>query len=275
MVWHCFANEFNSLREGAGVWVLLVAGIAGMLSGCSGFAPSRSPHPVEPQATVSAPGGGEEAVQPSREPPVSAPRQWWFACTEFTWLDADPSWGLDLYIADLVVRPVLEKHGDEMELWRVHRRARRDAAGHRFCFIYYATEAIAGSVAQSFLTEPALKALVDAQVVATVWTEDVAEPGRQGIAATSDPNWPGVIARTWPKYIMGVSEMWLGLIEEMRVAEPPTDPRLTAQLEYYGALQDRINRLWSQQGQHVFLHHLNAIFGYQPILIQEQRSYRF
>lgn len=36
-----------------------------------------------------------------------------------------------------------------------------------------------------------------------------------------------------------------------------------------------LTALWQNEGRHAFLHHLNALFGYEPILIIEKRPMRF
>jgi hypothetical protein len=36
-----------------------------------------------------------------------------------------------------------------------------------------------------------------------------------------------------------------------------------------------VDGLWRGNAQHAWLHHLNALFGYQPVLIREQRLMRF
>ena len=37
--------------------------------------------------------------------------------------------------------------------------------------------------------------------------------------------------------------------------------------EVYARLNDRLCGIWQQQGRHAFLHHLNALFGYVPLLV--------
>jgi hypothetical protein len=32
-------------------------------------------------------------------------------------------------------------------------------------------------------------------------------------------------------------------------------------------VQQEINTIWAEQGQHAVLHHLSAVFAYQPLLI--------
>ena len=52
----------------------------------------------------------------------------------------------------------------------------------------------------------------------------------------------------------------------------------TAIDEIYGkhiTINATVDALWRGNAQHAWLHHLNALFGYQPALIREQRLMRF
>jgi hypothetical protein len=40
-------------------------------------------------------------------------------------------------------------------------------------------------------------------------------------------------------------------------------------------VDERVTTLWRDHGQHVYLHHLNALFGYQPLVIRETNLKRF
>ena len=48
---------------------------------------------------------------------------------------SDPAWHMDSMVAHLVVSPILNGKRPQIELWRFHRRAGRDGAGHQFNFI--------------------------------------------------------------------------------------------------------------------------------------------
>ena len=70
--------------------------------------------------------------------------------------------------------------------------------------------------------------------------------------------------KTWPALIMGASRMWLDLVGEL--ADAHADE---ADLERrYEIVQQDLNNIWAGQGQHAMLHHLSAIFAYQPLLIK-------
>ncbi len=57
--------------------------------------------------------------------------------------------------------------------------------------------------------------------------------------------------------------MWLDLVGE--IAAKHSDEQDLEQL--YMKVQQDINILWAEKGQHAVLHHLSAIFAYQPLLI--------
>jgi len=101
--------------------------------------------------------------------------------------------------------------------------------------------------------------------------------GKPGIADASDPSWPAALQRSWPYYIMGASQMWLQLITET-VADMPT-PSAALSLDQNEQLYKEVNAtltsLWEINGQHAFLHHLNALFGYNPIIFSEKRMLTF
>jgi hypothetical protein len=58
--------------------------------------------------------------------------------------------------------------------------------------------------------------------------------------------------------------MWLELVSELSAREKSTDD-LEAR---YKNVQEDITRLWQEEGQHAVLHHLNALYAYQPLLIR-------
>jgi hypothetical protein len=77
--------------------------------------------------------------------------------------------------------------------------------------------------------------------------------------------------RAWPYYIMGVSRLWLELIREYeRAGHLPRSPEAR-----YAAINQKIDRLWRDEGGHALLHHLSAMFGYQEIAVVQRELMRF
>jgi hypothetical protein len=205
-------------------------------------------------------------------PSATAGVGWWYVAVRFDWPeDADPAWYLDLLVADQVVRPALNAHREAIPLWRVHRRAARDGAGHRFSFIFRSTPRDAARVSQTIRANPTLQRLQRRGRIERVSYDDLSRIARPALADTSDGSWSEVMQRAWPAFIMGVSQTWLDLIAEVeRSGRWP--PGLDAR---WRAIAAEVDRIWQDEGGHALLHHLNAVFGYRPVIITTQGSLRF
>ena len=67
---------------------------------------------------------------PQSSPPTSTPtspptsdRGWWNIRFIIDWPEqAEASWNVDLYLADKIIKPVLDQYRDKLELWRFHKR---------------------------------------------------------------------------------------------------------------------------------------------------------
>ena len=71
--------------------------------------------------------------------------------------------------------------------------------------------------------------------------------------------------------------MWLNLIREVtnQTAGGKTPHSLDEALGIYEQVHATIEQMWQEEGQHAFLHHLNAIFGYEPLMVREKRLMNF
>ncbi len=224
-----------------GMIVMLVAA-----SGCASVSP-----PVEP---------------PARSAELPAESYWWYLRFRMEWPEGEPpAWHTDLMLADLVVRPVLERRQADIALWRFHRRAARDAAGHQFSFIFYASPATARSVFEDVSSSPALGLARAAGRVTAVLQDDPLHPSRPAPADTSDPAWSAALRSAWPDYLMGASRMWLALVSQ-HAAPPPASPASFEEMDAaYARADAAVTVVWRDEGRHAFLHHLNALFGYEPL----------
>ena len=221
-----------------------------------------------------------KAVETIEPPPaeIASSAGWWSARFRMYWPpEEEPFWHTDLLIAHKIVAPVFLQYKDRIYLWRFHRRATRDGAGHQFSFIFYASAQTAYQVfdtlrSNALLTEMAYTGRVIEEVYDN--PDRITKPR---IKDTSDPNWPALIQKSWPYYIKGVSQMWLNLITET-VADMPT-PDAPLSLDEYEELYKEVNAtvtsLWENNGRHAFLHHLNALFGYKPLVFYEKRMLKF
>jgi hypothetical protein len=228
-------------------------------------------------------GCASTAIQPVVAPPGSiatpaSENSWWYVRFRVQLPEqSDPAWHTDLLIAEQIVKPALERHAQDIALWRFHRRAARDEAGHQFSFIFFAPAGTAFRVFSEISAHPVLELAQASGRITAVLCDDPASVSRPGIGGTSDPAWSEPLRQAWPYYIMGASQMWLDLVSQLARNVGPTDDapsfeRLDAR---YATVSTAMTMLWQNEGRHAFLHHLNAIFGYESILIIEKRHMRF
>lgn len=187
--------------------------------------------------------------------------------------DESPRWHVDLMLADLVVEPVIEQFAGDLALWRFHRRAGRDDPGHQFSFVFYSDPETARKVFVAIEGTPILQRMQENSVVDMVRYDDYTVIARPDISDTSDESWLPALQRVWPAYIMGASVMWLGLINEHVVISDPLAVEFEELEDYYETANTQITSLWRNEGQHPFLHHLNALFGYSPMLLQSETKF--
>jgi hypothetical protein len=220
--------------------------LLGGLWGCS----ATQPRSIEPQVT----GDGLPVGQ-----------GWWHARFRITrQQEGPPSWHVGTMIAGEVIAPVFDTHYRDILIWRVHRRAGNDDYGHVFSFIFYSTPAGAQRIYNDIAANPVLAQLRQEDKVSWVGFDDVHEISRPRVEDTSDSKWSVPVQKTWPALIMGASRMWLDLVGELaatHVDEGDLEKR-------YEIVQHELNEIWAGQGQHAMLHHLSAIFAYEPLLIK-------
>jgi len=218
------------------------------------------------------------ADRPSAGAAGSDTSRWWQICFIFDWPEeSSPAWHLDLLVAHRVVAPVLEKHGEAIPLWRFHRRAVRDETGHQFSLIVYAGAGISEKIFKAMQTAPDVTELQSSGCLKKMSMGPTGANGGHHIEDTSDPRWSTEVQKSWPWFIMGVSRMWLTLADE-KAADSGGEDRpttLPARIDFYKELNATITQVWQQEGAHALLHHLNAIFGYEPVVIREERLIRF
>ena len=230
---------------------LLLALLLGGLWGCA----------LKPPATPST----AATVEPVAEDELPAGEGWWYARFFINRADGEsPRWHIGTLIAGEVIAPLFDTHFPDIRIWRIHRRASSDINGHVFSFIFYSTADGAQRIYQTIGGNPVLAQLQRDGLVSRVGYDDVRTLSRPGIADTSDRKWPPLVQQTWPALIMGASRMWLDMVS-LLAAGQPAEGTLE---ERYAAVNAEIGRIWAEQGQHALLHHLSAIYAYQPLLIR-------
>lgn len=228
--------------------VILTAAIA---SGCT--------KAIQPPATK------RKAAQPVVNA-LPAGEGWWFARFRIDWpKDSTPKWHLGTLLAGEVIAPVLERYHQQIGMWRFHRRAKRDGFGHVFSFIFYSSATVAQSIYSEIEQSALLLRLQREKQITWVGQDPLKSIIRPKIEDTSDGDWPESIRKTWPEFMMGASRMWLKLVLETAKEQRKEGLK---DLALYENVQNQLTRTWMMEGQRAWLHHLNALYAYQPTLIR-------
>ena len=200
----------------------------------------------------------------------SSGASWWACRFKISWAPgAEPDWAVDHLLAHAVVGPVLKKYRKELSWWRFHRRAVPDKIGHRFTFLFYSSSSVSADVMEDIRQSNILRQILADKIVEEIIFDDPDNPTRPRIEATSDRRWSPELQRNWPSYIMGVSSLWLGLIHDVMAHVPAHDEDVAGLLEQYRQAETAVTTMWHREGQHALLHHLSAIFGYEPLMIMK------
>lgn len=221
-----------------------------LVTGCAGLRPPPAMEYAQDAVDVSKLPGGEG---------------WWYA--RFTIHRPDnkpPRWHMGTLLAGEVIAPMFERHYRDILVWRIHRRAGNDASGHVFSFIFYATAAGAKAIYSDIASNPVLSMLEQKGWVTQVKFDDLHKIIRPGIEDTSDTHWTPLVQKTWPAMIMGASRMWLDMVSVLAADKTPGEDLET----HYKAVHDEVTQIWAEQGQHALLHHLSAIYAYEPLMIK-------
>lgn len=197
---------------------------------------------------------------------------WWYARFHIQWDQGqEPAWHTDLVIAHRIVAPVLSRYGRDILLWRIHRRAAPDAAGHQFSFIFYCTPETARKVYATIQANSCLNEMKQTGLILEDIYDDTGTILRPGIGATSDAGWSQPVRDAWPWFIMGVCQTWMGLIDSAVEKSGEKPATLPETMELYRKVNETVEESWAEEGAHAYLHHMNAIFGYAPLNIGKQR----
>jgi hypothetical protein len=203
---------------------------------------------------------------------------WWNQRFRMKWPEnQEPSWHVDMVLAHKIIAPILYQHKHNIDLWRFHRMAARDLWGHQFSLNFYTSQETAYEICNSLKSDTLLKKMKRAGVVIEdlyEYSDKVAAPN---IEDSSDTRWSSPVKKSWPYFIMGVCEMWLKLIEEI-ANNHSADKKLKSLpkiLTLYQEVNIAVNKTWQDEGGHSLIHHLNAIFGYEPVLVHEVQLRRF
>jgi len=221
------------------------------------------------------PGNREAHPDLQAAPTGEATKLYWWRARFVKHLDEGkkPRWVSDLMVADLVVEPVISEYASSLALWRFHRRAVPDAGGHAFSFIFYSDRQTAEQVFAAIAESPALARLIRHSLIEK-YDNDLENENRSNYpGATSDNHWSAPLQEVWPAYIMGASVMWLGLINQYIDASEAPNRDFHELVADYEKVDQAIGEIWQTEGQHAFLHHLNALFGYEPMQLKVETNF--
>lgn len=207
---------------------------------------------------------------------------WWDVRFRIKWpKNETPSWHVDLLLAHRIISPILCQQKNDIALWRFHRRAKRpDKDGHEFKFAFYSSPKIARRIYRAIKADTLLKEMRGSRLINRVAFDKTNTIAKPNIEDSGEKHWDTAIQKSWPYFAMGASEMWLILITE--IANPLSAQQNPASLPEFLSLYQQVNarvqELWQKQelqigqgeGYLFALHHLNAIFGYEPVLVPLQ-----
>jgi len=180
----------------------------------------------------------------------------------------EPRWWVDIAILDCIVRDVVSDGTLHVELWRVHRRAARDKNGHEFTFDCFTAPDTAKIVDATIKQDKAFSFLRTNELLEKYYPGE----GRAGMDEISEQTWPPELRKAWPFYINGVSLALLRLIEALKGSTHSfpdiKDADVTTEVieRSYQDLNRRLGDVWRDYGSSAFLHHMNAVFGYRPLV---------
>ncbi|MEM1112587.1 MAG: hypothetical protein AAGI11_11825 [Pseudomonadota bacterium] len=202
---------------------------------------------------------------------------WWGVRFKMHWpADEPPDLSGHLLLAEQVLQPVILEHEADLQLWRFHRRARRDGAGNQFSLIFLADDQTAKRIDADLRLGALTQRLENAGMLDRVRFEQLSPEAATRLDDTSDPSWPESMQRSWPWFIMGASQAWL--IQLQSISQ---EQGLSASMDYaaltdhYAAVAARMNEQWRSNARHAYFHHLSAIYGYQPVQLRSGELKRF
>ena len=180
---------------------------------------------------------------------------------QINWPDGErPNWYVGPLLAKEVFFPVILENNANLPLWRFHRRASRDKAGHKFSFIFYTNASVAEKIFLQVKKNLILEWLFYEGIIVDgnyVYTE------KYGEGDLSDPSWSPAMQMAWPEYAMGVSKTWLKLLIFYSGNIPQKKEKI---IRNYEEIQKGLSVEWRREARHALFHHANAIFAYVPFL---------
>ncbi len=180
-----------------------------------------------------------------------------------------PSWHVGSLIADQVLAPLIKQHGNDIFMWRFHRRAGNDAKGHQFSFIFYTDQQQADKVIAQIQAHPLVVQMLEEGVLHKMAYPETDKIDKPLLSDTADKKWPDEIKKSWPLFIMGASQMWLMQLETIAQAHEDyqEDMSLEEMLAFYEDVQLTMDEMWREQARHAYFHHMSGLYAYEKVLV--------
>jgi hypothetical protein len=182
-----------------------------------------------------------------------------------------PNWRtwIDLFLLDAVIGESLRTQPDDLS-WLIHRRWVPDEAGHEFKFSCYCSFDAANRLDQSIRNLQAFQLYEKQLATYSRRARYECVPG-SALFPRGEAWWPTEIPAPWTGFICGASRCLLELIIEVKrgprlPCAPPVMHDVKSIEQFYGQIEYMVDSVWQGYGQHAFLHHLNAVFGYLPLI---------
>lgn len=195
--------------------------------------------------------------------------KWYEFNFRINWPDNEnPKVWVDIFIIDSIVRDIICQKKSEIALWRIHRRWSRDERGHEVTLSCFTKDETASSIESLIRGGHSFKTLKVNRLLKDLKKAE-GGPNIHDIADDiSTRNWPMELKKSWPYYIQGCSKLFLYLIEFLKGSiQADFNEKDISKIEsFYTELNNRINEIWQKHGSRAFFHHINAIFGYVPLL---------
>lgn len=191
---------------------------------------------------------------------------WYWINLKFKCKDtSNPEFFIALMVLDQLLAPVVKKFRKDFEFWRFHWSSTNDD-GHRLKFFFRTSSQVAEKVTK-FVNNLNLCSFAKSEYIEI--PEIRHEVFSDNIEAISDENWPDELKKSFPNYIMGVCDMALSLIEEIKKKQNQgvNQNNKTQLEEVYKKIEKELASVWKRYGNHAFLHHLALILGNKKIVI--------
>ena len=183
---------------------------------------------------------------------------------------ANPEFFIALAILDLLFTPTVKKFRKDFECWRFHWSSTPED-GHRLKLFFKTSSQKAEEIAKfvngiDFCTFAKREYLETEEIKSEIFGS---EESSSTIEVISDESWPEEIQKSWPHYIMGVSDMAIALVEEVKMKQgEEVDQSDKAKIEeYYKKVEAGIASIWKRYGNHAFFHHLALVLGNKEIVV--------